>query len=59
MCLFFAALGYALLVLSFASLAARQDMVLTAGLQRLAVLGCAGLRCCSLAPTFSTDGLYA
>jgi len=57
--LFFAALGYALLVLSFASLAARQDRVLTAGLQRLAVLGCAGLRCCSLAPTFSTDGLYA
>ena len=37
---FFAALGYALLVLSFASLAARQDRVLSTGLQRLAVLGC-------------------
>ena len=37
---FFSALGCALLMLSFASLAARPDRVLSAGLQRLAVLGC-------------------
>jgi len=41
--LFFAALGCALLVLSFASLAAQPDRVLSAGLQRIAVLGCAAV----------------
>ena len=39
----FAALGCALLVLSLATLTARQDKVMRSGLRLLAVLGCAAV----------------